>query len=97
MNIYLLKQRDREFGCESIVVVASSVQEAVLLHPLHPNTIWQPCPGFWCQPPNDHVPEDEYRSVWANSPESVDIELIGKADTKFTEAAVLHKSWINEG
>lgn len=97
MNIYLLKQRDRTLDCfDSIVVAAASVHEAVTIHPNHPRTIWQPCPGFWCQPPNDHVPEDETETCWANEPGTVDIEYLGKSDSKFFEATVLHKSWINE-
>ena len=83
MNIYLLKQNhNRGYDTfDSCVVIASSAEEARLIHP-NPDLFWN---GYgWKSGPNDKWFNDRY---WTD-PQNVTVEEIGTALPGVTQKVI---------
>lgn len=90
MNIYRitpLGETDNWDNYEDAVVVAANEQEARLVHPSGCNDI-EVVDGTW-RMPRYHP----FKNSWVETPGLVGVELIGVADSKFTEPTVICASF----
>ena len=86
MNIYLVKQREVRGldTCSEIVVVATDAEQAKLLHPCRHKDLED-----WVGLDDDFEPSFWTSKIWVKSPEDVEITLLGKAEPRFYEQAVI--------
>jgi hypothetical protein len=88
MYLYLLSQDDNTgYTYDSIIVVANSEEEAVLIHPYGVNCTFDE-EGCW-----KSVDEAWHDNVWVYHPSHVHCELIGVADAKYDKPQVVWASF----
>jgi hypothetical protein len=89
MYLYLLSQSQNTDGdtFDSIIVVANSEEEAVLIHPYGANCTFDE-EGCW-----KSVEWTWFSNVWAYHPSHVRCKLIGVADAKYDKPQVVWASF----
>lgn len=83
MNLYLISQNERASydTYDSAVVVAFSEMEAATIHPYL--GIYNPDEKL------EYKRWEHAYSGWASHPDYVEVQLIGKADSRYTEPQVI--------